>query len=56
MQMHPLHDEGYTLKVTPSLVTISANKTLRVFYGLQTVAVIVAPSIESVTDAEIQNG
>ncbi|MEP7254047.1 MAG: family 20 glycosylhydrolase, partial [Ginsengibacter sp.] len=48
-----LHDEGYTLNVTPSMVTITANKPAGLFYGLQTVLQLLPPSIESVT--EIQN-
>ena len=48
-----LHDEGYTLKVTPSMVTITANKPAGLFYGLQTVLQLLPPSIESVT--EVQN-
>ncbi len=48
-----LHDEGYTLKVTPSIVTIMANKPAGLFYGLQTVLQLLPPSIASVT--EVQN-
>ena len=48
-----LHDEGYTLKVTPSMVTITANKPAGLFYGLQTVLQLLPPSIASVT--EVQN-
>jgi hexosaminidase len=44
-----LHDEGYTLKVTPSLITITANKPAGLFYGLQTVLQLLPPEIESVT-------
>jgi hexosaminidase len=47
-----LHDEGYTLKVTPSMVTITANKPAGLFYGLQTVLQLLPPSIESVTDVQ----
>ena len=48
-----LHDEGYTLKVTPSMVSIIANKPAGLFYGLQTVLQLLPPSIASVT--EVQN-
>ncbi len=44
-----LHDEGYTLNVTPSSVTITANKPAGLFYGMQTVLQLLPPSIESVT-------
>ena len=44
-----LHDEGYTLKVTPSNITITANKAAGLFYGLQTVLQLLPPSIESAT-------
>src|SRR5487761_1927009 len=47
-----LHDEGYTLKVTPSMVTITANKPAGLFYGLQTVLQLLPPSIESVAKVE----
>jgi len=47
-----LHDEGYTLKVTPSRVTITANKPAGLFYGLQTVLQLLPPSIESTTAVE----
>lgn len=47
-----LHDEGYTLKVTPSMVTITANKPAGLFYGLQTVLQLLPPSIESVTGVQ----
>ncbi len=47
-----LNDEGYTLKITPSMVTITANKTAGLFYGLQTVLQLLPPSIESVTDMQ----
>lgn len=47
-----LHDEGYTLKVTPSAVTITANKPAGLFYGLQTVLQLLPPSIESVSAAQ----
>jgi hexosaminidase len=47
-----LHGEGYTLKVTPSMVTITANKPAGLFYGLQTVLQLLPPSIESVTDVQ----
>ena len=48
-----LHGEGYSLKVTPSMLTIAANKPAGLFYGLQTVLQLLPPSIESVT--EVQN-
>lgn len=48
-----LHDEGYTLKVIRSMVTITANKPAGLFYGLQTVLQLLPPSIESVT--QVQN-
>ena len=48
-----LRDEGYMLKVTPSMVTITANKPAGLFYGLQTVLQLLPPSIASVT--EVQN-
>jgi hexosaminidase len=48
-----LHDEGYNLKVSPSIVTITANKPAGLFYGLQTVLQLLPPSIESVT--QVQN-
>lgn len=48
-----LHDEGYTLKIAPSMVTITANKPAGLFYGLQTVLQLLPPSIESVT--QVQN-
>ncbi|HEY2727925.1 MAG TPA: family 20 glycosylhydrolase [Parafilimonas sp.] len=44
-----LHDEGYTLKATPSNITITANKAAGLFYGLQTVLQLLPPSIESTT-------
>ena len=44
-----LHDEGYTLKVTPSNITITANKAAGLFYGLQTTLQLLPPQIESVT-------
>ena len=47
-----LHDEGYTLKVTPSNITITANKAAGLFYGLQTVLQLLPPSIESTTVAQ----
>lgn len=43
-----LHDEGYTLKVTPSNITITANKAAGLFYGLQTTLQLLPPQIESV--------
>jgi len=48
-----LHGEGYTLKITPSMVTITANKPAGLFYGLQTVLQLLPPSIESIT--QVQN-
>ncbi|MEP6467843.1 MAG: beta-N-acetylhexosaminidase, partial [Parafilimonas sp.] len=47
-----LHDEGYTLKVTPSAVTVTANKPAGLFYGLQTVLQLLPPSIASVTTVQ----
>ncbi len=44
-----LQDEGYLLKVTPTNITITANKAAGLFYGLQTVLQLLPPSIESVT-------
>ncbi len=44
-----LHNEGYTLKVTSSAITITANKAAGLFYGLQTVLQLLPPSIESTT-------
>lgn len=44
-----LHDEGYTLNVTSSNITITANKAAGLFYGLQTVLQLLPPSIESTT-------
>jgi hexosaminidase len=44
-----LHDEGYTLKVTSSNITIAANKAAGIFYGFQTLLQLLPPSIESVT-------
>jgi len=48
-----LHGEGYTLKVSPSMVSITANKPAGLFYGLQTILQLLPPSIESVT--QVQN-
>ena len=50
-----LHNEGYTLKVTPSMVTITANKPAGLFYGLQTLLQLLPPSIESVTNVQNAN-
>ncbi len=47
-----LHDEGYALKVTPSMVTVTANKPAGLFYGLQTVLQLLPPSIASVTEVK----
>jgi hexosaminidase len=47
-----LHDEGYTLKVTPSMVTITANKPAGIFYGLQTVLQLLPPQIASVSEVK----
>ena len=47
-----LHGEGYTLKVTPSMVTITANKPAGLFYGMQTVLQLMPPSVESVTQVK----
>ncbi len=45
-----LHDEGYTLKVTPSIVTIAANQPAGLFYGLQSLLQLLPPSIASVSE------
>src|ERR1041385_2284570 len=47
-----LHDEGYILKVTPSNITITANKAAGLCYGLQTVLQLLPPSIESTTTVQ----
>lgn len=47
-----LHDEGYTLKVTPSRVTITANKPAGIFYGLQTVLQLLPAQIASVSEVK----
>jgi len=44
-----LHEEGYTLKVTPSMVTITANKPAGIFYGLQTLLQLLPPQIASLS-------
>lgn len=47
-----LHDEGYALKVTPSMITITANKPAGLFYGLQTVLQLLPPQIASVSEVK----
>ena len=42
-----LGDEGYKLNVSPSLVTITANKPAGLFYGMQTLLQLLPPEIES---------
>jgi hexosaminidase len=41
-----LGDEGYRLEVTPSLVTITANRPAGLFYGVQTMRQLMPPSVE----------
>ena len=50
-----LHDEGYTLNVSPSKVTIVANKPAGLFYGLQTVLQLLPPQIASVSQVKNVN-
>ncbi|MGN6803120.1 MAG: beta-N-acetylhexosaminidase [Ginsengibacter sp.] len=50
-----LHDEGYTLNVTPSKVTVVANKPAGLFYGLQTVLQLLPPEIASVSEVKNVN-
>ncbi|HEY5464037.1 MAG TPA: family 20 glycosylhydrolase [Hanamia sp.] len=44
-----LHEEGYTLQVTPSRVTIKSNKPAGLFYGLQTLLQLLPPQIASLS-------
>jgi len=50
-----LHDEGYTLNVTPTKVSIVANKAAGLFYGLQTVLQLLPPEIASVSEVKNVN-
>ena len=44
-----LGNEGYKLNVSPTLVTITANKAAGLFYGMQTLLQLFPPEIESNT-------
>ncbi|HEY8936356.1 MAG TPA: beta-N-acetylhexosaminidase [Cyclobacteriaceae bacterium] len=44
-----LGDEGYDLKITEDLITLSANKPAGIFFGIQTLRQLLPPAIELTT-------
>ena len=47
IENNQIGDEGYTLQVTSDKVTIHANKSPGLIYGLQTLFQLLPPQIES---------